>query len=221
MTSVWACNTIAGMDALAAKNQAATAQIVLASASPRRHELLLVAGIPHRVLPSSIDEQPEPGETPEGYTRRAAQEKARQVTGRCPAGTWVLSADTSVVVDDQVLGKPRDLSDGRRMLELLSGRSHRVLTAVCLAQAQGRPCDDLLEQTLVTFRSLPPDWVAGYLATGEPMDKAGGYGIQGIGAMLVRSISGSYTNVVGLPLGETVDLLERAGAFRPFEGGSR
>lgn len=200
---------------------APTGRLILASASSRRHDLLRLAGVRHRVLPSQIEEQPGPGESPEDFTRRIAHQKAHQVAGQCAPGTWVLAADTSVVIDEQLLGKPRDADDGRRMLRLLSGRTHRVLTAVCLARAPGATATDLLEETAVTFRTLPADWIEGYLATGEPMDKAGAYGIQGRGAMLVRSIHGSYTNVVGLPLVETLDLLERAGVYVPFEGDRR
>lgn len=196
-----------------------TQALVLASASPRRRELLRLAGVPHSVQASHADEQRQRGETAEDYTSRAAAQKAGEVANRLEAGTWVLGADTTVVVDGNLLGKPRDADDGRRMLGLLSGRTHRVLTAVHLCQAGGGAGQDLLEETQVTFRDLAPDWIDGYLATGEPMDKAGAYGIQGIGAILVRSISGSYTNVVGLPLGETVDLLARAGVWRPFAGG--
>ena len=193
--------------------------LVLASASPRRRELLRLAGVPHRTETSDVDERLESGETPEAYTARAAARKAAAVADRSGSGTWVLGADTTVVVDGRVLGKPKDEDDGRRMLGLLSGRTHRVLTAVHLCQAGGGPPEALMEETQVTFRALDPAWIDGYLATGEPMDKAGAYGIQGIGAMLVRSISGSYTNVVGLPLSETVDLLARPGVWRPFAGG--
>ncbi len=199
--------------------------LVLASASPRRRELLRLAGVPHRVVAGQVDERPRPGEAPEQFTSRAAAQKAEQVAARCPAGTWVLAADTSVVVGDQLLGKPRDRTDGRRMLRLLSGRTHRVLTAVSLTRASTSTSDSLLQETRVTFRPLDRSLIDGYLDTGEPMDKAGAYGIQGMGAMLVRSISGSYTSVVGLPLCETVDMLERAGVWRPFHesrrGGNR
>ncbi len=195
--------------------------LILASASPRRRELLCLAGIPHRVVPGQVAERPRQGEVPEQFTRRAAAEKAEQVAARCPAGSWVLAADTSVVVGDQLLGKPRDRADGRRMLRLLSDSTHRVLTAVTLTRASPTKGESLLEETRVTFRPLDQYLIDGYLDTGEPMDKAGAYGIQGMGAMLVRSISGSYTNVVGLPLCETVGMLERAGLWRPFRGGGR
>ncbi len=198
-----------------------TAVVVLASASPRRRALLELAGIPHRVEPSRVDEDRLAAADPAAFTRRAARHKARAVAERSPAGSWVLGADTSVVLDERLLGKPRDVAHGRRMLQQLSGRDHEVLTAVCLQRAgDGRPAE-LLARTRVSFRTLAPDWIEGYLASGEPMDKAGAYGIQGLGALLVRAIDGSYTNVVGLPLGETVDLLVEREIWRPFGGGGQ
>jgi len=191
-------------------------EIVLASASPRRRELLALAGVPHRVQPSAIDERRAPGETPAGFAERAAQDKARAVAQGCPAGTWVLGADTVVVADDEVLGKPRDRRDGQRMLRLLSGRTHRVITGVALVAAPSGRSESFAAETAVTFRPLAEGWIEGYLDSGEPMDKAGAYGIQGLGGLLVAGIQGSYTNVVGLPLGETVLLLERAGLFAAF-----
>ena len=196
------------------------AEVVLASASPRRRELLTLAGVPHRVIQSGVDERLLPGEGPEDFTQRAAAEKAEAVAQRSAAGTWVLAADTAVVVDEEILGKPLDADDARRMLARLSGRRHRVLTAVNLCRAGEGQTGALLEQTWVLFRPLSTALIEGYLATGEPMDKAGAYGIQGRGAVFVRAIEGSYTNVVGLPLCETVELLERAGVFAPYTGGA-
>jgi len=191
-------------------------EIVLASASPRRRELLTLAGVPHRVQPSEIDELRAPGETPAGFAERAARDKARAVARGCPAGSWVLGADTVVVADEEVLGKPRDRQDGRRMLQLLSGRTHRVITGVALVAAPTGRSESFATETAVTFRPLGEAWIEGYLDSGEPMDKAGAYGIQGLGGLLVAAIQGSYTNVVGLPLGETILLLERAGLFAAF-----
>jgi septum formation protein len=190
--------------------------IVLASSSPRRRDLLKLAEIPFRAMPASLDERPEPGEGPEDFTRRAAAMKAHAISDRVAAGTWILAADTTVVVDGAILGKPSDRSDARRMLDMLSGRSHRVLTAVVLARAGSGRVSDALVETVVHFHQLRPEWIEGYLRTGEPTDKAGAYGIQGKGALLVRSIEGSYTNVVGLPLSETVQMLELAGIWQPF-----
>jgi len=192
------------------------AHLVLASGSPRRRAYLDMMGIAHVVLPSGEDEALLEGEPPEEFTLRTARQKAASVAARQPQGTWVLGADTAVVVDDQVLGKPNDLADARRMLHLLSGRGHRVLTAVALWRTGHGLFADFLTQTQVFFRLLSERWLEGYLATGEPMDKAGAYGIQGQGALLVTGITGSYTNVVGLPLAETADLLERAGLYQPF-----
>lgn len=191
-------------------------EIVLASASPRRRELLSLAGVPHRVLPGQVEERQASGEPPAGFAERAALEKARAVAAGCPAGTWVLGADTVVAIDALALGKPRDRDDGRRMLRLLSGRTHTVITGVALVQAGFEGCERLRAETEVTFRPLPEAWIEGYLDSDEPMDKAGAYGIQGLGGLLVESIRGSYSNVVGLPIGETVLLLERAGAFAAF-----
>lgn len=194
----------------------AVTKLVLGSASPRRRELLSSAGVPFVTVPSSVDERILDSEEPETFTRRAARMKAEAVMRTQDPGIWVLAADTTVVVDDQILGKPADRPDAARMLGLLSGRSHRVLTAVVLAQSGKGAESSTMVETTVLFRDLYPELIQGYLDTGEPLDKAGAYGIQGIGAMLVRSISGSYTNVVGLPLVETIELLEEAGVWRPF-----
>ncbi|MBN2495410.1 MAG: septum formation inhibitor Maf [Deltaproteobacteria bacterium] len=206
-------------------------EIVLASTSPRRRYLLELAGLDFRVQESAVAEAPGDEESPHDFVRRAARHKAQAVAAGCALGTWVLGADTVVVVDEEVFGKPADRDDARRMLRALSGRSHLVLTAVCLEQAGEATEAEILSQTEVAFRPLEDGIIEGYLDTGEPADKAGAYGIQGRGALLVRSISGSYTNVVGLPLCETVQMLEQAGVFRPFatarqtvseaEGGAR
>ncbi len=193
--------------------------LVLASASPRRRDLLGMLEIPFRVQTSGVNEKVLDQTSPESYTSDAAELKARAVARLCEPGTWVLGADTTVVLDGQVLGKPQDRAQAQDMLGRLSGRTHEVLTGVCLLCAGKDYQDEFLASTQVTFRKLDPSWIHAYLATGEPMDKAGAYGIQGKGAILVRSINGSYTNVVGLPLSETVDLLERAGVWVPFYGG--
>jgi septum formation protein len=175
-------------------------RLVLASASPRRADLLRAAGYDFDVRPADVDERVRAGEGPEPYARRLAEAKALRL-GRHPA-LPVLAADTVVVVDGEVLGKPADPDDAARMLRRLSGRVHEVLTAVALIPA-GRgpvPVEVAVERTRVEFRQLVEAEIAGYVATGEPMDKAGAYAVQGRAAGFVRRLEGSYSNVVGLPL---------------------
>ena len=181
------------------------ADLVLASASPRRRELLAQVGVRARVEVADIDESVRPDEQPAAYVRRLALGKARAVAARA-GGLPVLGADTSVVVDGVVLGKPADAPAAAAMLRQLSGRAHRVLTAVAL-YADGRE-DWRLSDTQVWFRDLDDGLIGRYVASGEPLDKAGGYGIQGLGGALVTRLEGSYTGVVGLPLAETIDLLQ-------------
>jgi septum formation protein len=182
--------------------------LVLASASPRRSELLRNAGIPFVVQPAHVDERMLAGEAPEAYARRLAQEKARAVF-RQNRGERVLGADTIVVVDSHVLEKPRDTADAARMLRLLSGRSHRVITGVCLicptevagGQLPVASVEDVrAEITEVWMRDLSEEEIQEYIASGEPMDKAGAYAIQGIASRWIPKIVGCYFNVVGLPV---------------------
>lgn len=186
------------------------AALYLASASPRRRELLEQIGVDFTVLPVDIDETPLSGEAPADYVRRLAREKALAALARLDASAplCVLGADTTVTLDGRILGKPADRDEGLAMLALLSGRTHRVLTAVALADA-GR-CEVRLVDSAVTFRPMTPAEAERYWAGGEPCDKAGGYAIQGLGAVFVRRLEGSYSGVVGLPLCETAELL---GAF--------
>jgi septum formation protein len=185
-------------------------RLILASASPRRKELLEQLGVSYTCDPADIDESHRVGEQPADYVQRMAQEKTQAVAARYPAsGFAVLAADTTVVIDDTVLGKPRDRVDALGILARLSGRKHSVLTAVCLWGAAGMNCE--LVETEVEFVSLSRSVCESYLATGEPWDKAGAYGIQGVGGAFVRSIRGSYSNVVGLPLCETWQLLNANG----------
>lgn len=184
--------------------------LVLASASPRRRELLDQLGARYLCDPADIDESRHPGEAPAAYVERMAREKARVVTARYPAATHaVLAADTIVQIDDDVLGKPRDHFDGLAMLAKLSGRSHSVVTAVCLQRGEAVSCE--LVATRVEFIQLTRELCEAYLATDEPWDKAGAYAIQGVAAAFVSSIHGSYSNVVGLPLCETWQLLRANG----------
>ena len=171
--------------------------LVLASASPRRQELLRNAGIAFDVQPADIPEDPLPGETAKNCAERLAREKAQAIAQKRP-GAAVLGADTVVVVDDQTLGKPVDASDAARMLGLLSGRVHQVITGVCLLA--GGNCSVASETTSVTMSEISADEISGYIASGEPMDKAGAYAIQGIAARWIPRIEGDYSNVVGLPV---------------------
>ncbi len=189
------------------------AHLVLASASPRRRELLAQLGIPFDVVPADVDEAVHAGEDARAYVRRVAREKASRAAQRVGAGARVLAADTSVVIDGEVLGKPGDAEEAKRMLRRLSGRPHAVYTAVALDKPSR---DEVLVKTTVHFRALGEDELSWYVATGEPMDKAGAYGIQGRAGMFVERVEGSVSNVIGLPLAETVGLLERAGLPLPW-----
>ena len=183
--------------------------LILASSSPRRSALLRVVGIPFRVVPSRVEEIPAPGESPRRFVRRASREKGEEVAARNP-DSFVLAADTIVIVSGRILGKPKDPVDGARMLRLLAGREHRVLTAVCLLRASDGYRDEAVEMTRVRFRVLSRQEIAAYLRTGETGDKAGAYAAQGAGNLLIDRIGGSYTNVVGLPMTRVVEMLLRA-----------
>jgi septum formation protein len=171
--------------------------LVLASASPRRQELLRNAGIAFEVQPADIPEDPLPGEPAKSCAERLAREKALAVA-RLRPGDAVLGADTVVVIDDQILGKPADASDAVHMLRMLSGRTHQVITGVCLL-ASGN-CSVASETTAVTMSAIPTAEINRYVATGEPMDKAGAYAIQGIASRWIPRIEGDYSTVVGLPV---------------------
>lgn len=170
--------------------------LILASASPRRHELLLAAGLPHKIRPASIPEQILPGESPVQCVQRLAAEKAAAIL--CHAGNVVLGADTIVCIEDQVLGKPVDDRDARRMLRLLSGREHWVHTGICLRSADRHISD--VASTKVSFAELTDSEIDEYVRSGEPDDKAGAYAIQGLASKFIVSIQGCYHNVVGLPV---------------------
>jgi len=173
--------------------------MILASASPRRAELLRAAGYSFTVIPSAVPEVPHPRETAARFADRAASEKARDVALRLNQGL-VLGADTVVVTGGAILGKPRDARDARRMLQLLSGRTHRVVTGVALWRAGGGLVESGVSITHVTFRKLSRAEIEWYVDCGEPLDKAGAYGIQEKAGLFVTAIRGSYSNVVGLPL---------------------
>lgn len=195
-------------------------ELILASNSPRRKELLTQLGVTFRVVPADIDECVAGNETPEDYVLRMAMEKAQSVAAR-ENGACVLGADTTVVLDDDILGKPAGHSDALATLARLSGRSHQVMTGICLATPAGSHGDVVTTQ--VTFITLDLPTCEAYLATDEPWDKAGAYGIQGLAGAFVQGIEGSYSNVVGLPLAETWTLLSRhgiTGALSPGAGGA-
>lgn len=179
--------------------------IWLASASPRRRELLEQIGVPLQVVRCAVDEAVEPAEAPTDYVERIARLKVAAGLTLAPPEAVVLAADTAVVVDQRILGKPADREQGLEMLRLLSGRSHQVMTAV--AVACGERTRLLRVDTQVWFRPLSEDEMEAYWNTGEPADKAGGYGIQGLGAVFVERLEGSYSGVVGLPLAATALML--------------
>jgi len=191
-----------------------TVRIILASQSPRRRELLTLIGIAHEVRPADIDETPFPDELPVPHAERLARAKAHALAEREP-GAVVIAADTIVVIDGDILGKPRDAADAQAMLARLSGRMHTVYTAV--AVARGTHTESAVEAVEVTFRHLTAAEIADYVATGEPMDKAGAYGIQGYGATIVERVDGDYFSVMGLGLRRLVELLARVGLTYHFQ----
>jgi len=206
-----------------------SARMILASESPRRRELFAAVGVPFRVVPSGVDEIPRPGESPSRFVRRAALDKGEAVAKRYPS-CFVLSADTIVVADGRILGKPRDRAEARRMLSRLAGREHRVYTAICLSCRERGFRDIGTEVTRVRFRPLTAAEVAAYARTGECDDKAGAYAAQGAGMLLIDRVAGSFSNVVGLPMTRVVAMLARAGLIRvmrsgpslyAFQGGAR
>jgi nucleoside triphosphate pyrophosphatase len=188
-------------------------EVVLASASPRRRDLLALVGIVHTVQPADVDESLVVGELPEQYAERLSRTKAETIAGRHP-DALVIGADTIVVIDDVVLGKPRDVGDAERMLGILSGRSHTVMTAV--AVVYNGVTASAVETVDVTFRAIDAGEIRSYVETGEPMDKAGSYGIQGYGATIVRRIDGDYFAVMGLSLVRLVALMNEVGVSYDF-----
>ena len=187
--------------------------VILASASPRRRELLTLVGIAHRVRPADIDETVGANERPEPHAQRLANEKAA-VIARDHPHELVIAADTIVVLDGEILGKPRSDDDAKSMLARLSGRTHTVVTAIACA-LDGRSAS-AVETVQVTFRDLTPEEIDAYVETREPMDKAGSYGIQGYGATIVRRIDGDYFAVMGLSLVRLVELMKEVGASYDF-----
>lgn len=191
--------------------------IVLASASPRRRELLAQVGIDFQVVPSSADETLLADETPEAHVVRLSFDKAMQVANRPDQpGRYFIGSDTVVVCDNDILGKPADASEAAVMLARLSGRSHRVISGYAVHDREKDQTLSAATTTRVFFKELTRREIEGYIATGEPFDKAGAYAIQGIGAFMVPKIEGSYSNVVGLPLCQVIAALEELGAIELF-----
>ena len=187
--------------------------VILASASPRRRELLTLIGIAHTVTPADVDESIHPDEAPAVYAERLARAKASAIPVP-DASAITIGSDTIVVIDDRVLGKPRDRRDAAAMLRTLSGRTHTVYTAV--AVRRGDQLVSGVEHVAVSFRALADAKIESYIDTGEPMDKAGAYGIQGYGATIVERIDGDYFAVMGMPLGRLVDLMAQVGVRYDF-----
>jgi septum formation protein len=185
-------------------------KLILASASPRRQELLSQLGIPFTVLPADIDERPRAGEWPRDYVMRMSQTKAEEVARQCP-DAWIVGADTIVTIDHRILGKPRNTADAAAMLTLLSGRVHTIMTGLALVRQD--QSYEVLEtvSTRVYFRTLSEADISAYVATDEPFDKAGAYAIQGFAGAFVERYEGCYTNAVGLPVKRTAALLQGAG----------
>jgi septum formation protein len=189
-------------------------QLILASGSPRRRRLLESIGLTVEAIPSHVPEVPLDGESPRDYVRRLAASKGAEIGAQHP-GRWVVSADTVVVIDNHLLEKPADRDDAARMLRAIAGRTHTVYTGLSLqrfdAPERAAYRDTSLAESKVTMVALEDEEIRWYVATGEPMDKAGAYAVQGLGAMFIEAIEGSYTNVVGLPLAELMRMLRKAG----------
>lgn len=193
-------------------------RVILASASPRRRDLLALIGIAHEVRPANVDESVRGGEAPAAYVERVARDKAVAIAAADPEAV-VIAADTTVVVDGDILAKPEGPADAARMLARLAGRSHLVHTAIAASHA-GQVVS-AVETVGVTFRPVSAAEIAAYVATGEPFDKAGAYGIQGYGATIVERVDGDYFSVMGLGLRRLVDLLQQLGFRYEFAGGLR
>jgi septum formation protein len=195
-------------------------RLILASKSPRRYELLKQAGLEFDVIPSRVEEDFVKGESPRKHVLRLAEAKALYVGNQHP-DRWVVAADTIVYVDHSILGKPKSREEAKKMLRRLSGKEHRVLTGFSVYHLERRKGDREAVQTAVKVKKLTQSEIDWYIQTGEPYDKAGGYAIQGMGSFMIESIKGSYTNVVGLPLCELIQMLIRLGAVTISEPGIR
>ncbi len=185
---------------------------ILASASPRREELLRSVGLKFKILPASVNEDYIDGETPRQHVGRLSQDKARAVAGKYQEA-WVLGADTIVVIDNLILGKPKNKTQARQMLERLSGREHKVFTGFTLARMADKITKTTVVQSAVKFKPINTEEMEWYISCDEPYDKAGGYAAQGKGAYFIKAIRGSYTNVIGLPLCEVLEELKKLNAI--------
>ena len=188
-------------------------RLVLASRSPRRYDLLKQLGLDFEVIPSHVEEVFALGESPREHVVRLAEAKAFDVGNRYPE-CWVIGADTVVYVDGIILGKPKNREEALEMLRLMSGKEHRVLTGISVQHIQKGKGECEVVETAVRVKPLSSAEMEWYVGTGEPFDKAGGYGIQGIGSFMIEAINGSYTNVVGLPVCELIQMLRRLGAIQ-------
>jgi septum formation protein len=188
--------------------------LILASGSPRRKSLLKDLGLRLKIVPAAVREIPHRSEDPESFSKRMAEEKAGIVSSRYPE-QWVLGADTVVVFGEKIMGKPDHSKEAKRFLRLLSGETHRVITGFCLKNRARNHSLIQSVSTWVSFKPLSAEEIDWYVQTGEPLDKAGAYAIQGKGAFCVRKIQGSYTNVVGLPVTEVLEALKKYAGFQP------
>lgn len=200
-------------DTAANNYELTSSRLILASASPRRKELLRLVGLNFEVMPSDVDEAFLKGETPKEHVLRLSEEKALFIAGLNP-DAWVLGADTIVIINGEILGKPATVDEARKMLLKLSGREHKVITGFCIVRKNANVIVRDTVESAVVFKEIPEDEIEWYVRTKEPYDKAGGYAVQGMGAFFIKEIYGSYTNVVGLPLCEVMEVLKEIGVIR-------
>jgi septum formation protein len=189
-----------------------TNPFILASASPRRQELLRQVGLKFKIMPAHVNEEHLPQESPRQHVHRLAGNKAMAIAGKYP-DAWVLGADTIVVIDDRILGKPKGKAQAKEMLQTLSGREHKVFTGFTIAHVAAKISKTKVIRSAVRFKNISAEELTWYIGCAEPYDKAGGYAVQGKGAFFIKSIRGSYTNVIGLPLSEVLEELKNLGAI--------
>ncbi|MGA2781632.1 MAG: Maf family protein [Smithella sp.] len=189
-----------------------SASLILASASPRRQELLRTVGLKFKIIPAHVNEDYLAGESPRQHVKRLSSDKA-MIIARKYSEAWVIGADTIVVIDDLILGKPKNKTQAKKMLQKLSGREHKVFTGFSIAHAVSEVYQTNVVQSAVRFTTISPKEMDWYVASDEPYDKAGGYAVQGKGACFIQSIRGSYTNVIGLPLCEVLEELKKLKAI--------